>query len=216
GKSWQDVVPAVVVTDRFRNLQKVHGFQGPIDDAFTTSFLCVRGTGTPWNDAVQKYADGDLKRFQREWHQFFRGDLPVKDGVDVNDEDINRFNLILFGDPASNSLIAQVIDRLPLKWNKDSIALNGKSYAAAEHVPALVYPSPLATHRYVVLNSGHTFHADDFRGTNALLYPRLGDYAVLKLKPTDKEPLGVEVTEAALFDEFWQFPASKSKGAGEK
>ena len=43
----------------------------------------------------------------------------------------------------------------------------------------LIYPNPLNANRYVVLNSGHTFHAADYRGTNALLYPRLGDYAVL-------------------------------------
>ena len=56
----------------------------------------------------------------------------------------------------------------------------------------------------MVLNSGHTFHAADFQGTNALLYPRLGDYAILKLAPTDKDPLAVEVATAGLFDDFWQ------------
>ena len=50
-------------------------------------------------------------------------------------------------------------------------------------------PNPLNASRYVVLNTGHTFHAADFQGTNALLYPRLGDYAVLKLQPTQADPL---------------------------
>src|SRR5687767_15243023 len=38
-----------------------------------------------------------------------------------------------------------------------------------------------------VLNSGHTFHAKDFQGTNALLYPRLGDYALLKVTSPEKD-----------------------------
>jgi hypothetical protein len=68
----------------------------------------------------------------------------------------------------------------------------------------LIYPSPLAAGRYVVLNSGHTFRARDFEGTNALLYPRLGDHAVLKLVPDKKDPLAVEVVTAGLFDDFWR------------
>src|SRR5262249_15362746 len=55
---------------------KYPGVQGPIDDAFTRPFLCVRGTGTPWNPAVQAYADASLKRFAAEWPRFFRGELP--------------------------------------------------------------------------------------------------------------------------------------------
>jgi hypothetical protein len=39
------------------------GVQGPIDDAFTGPFLCVRGTGQPWNPAVGVWADASLRRF---------------------------------------------------------------------------------------------------------------------------------------------------------
>ncbi len=167
-------------------------------------FLCVRGTGKAWHPATQRYADANLKRFQEEWDKFLRGDLPIKDDTEVTDEDFARKHLILFGDPASNSLIAHVLDSLPLKWTRENITLAGKTATAADHMPVLIYPSPLATGRYVVLNSGHTFHAADFRGTNALLYPRLGDYALLRLAPTEKEPLGTEVVTAGLFDDFWQ------------
>src|SRR5262249_27625468 len=107
-------------------------------------------------------------------------------------------------DPASNSLIAQVLPRLPLKWTREQITLADKTAAAGSHVPVLIYPSPLNGDRYVVLNSGHTFHTADFEGTNALLYPRLGDYALLKLAPTEKAPLAVDVVMAGLFDDSWQ------------
>ena len=116
-------------------------------------------------------------------------------------------NLILFGDPGSNSVLGQAMPGLPFRWAKDKIAWNGIDYAAVEHVPVLIYPSPFAANRYLVLNSGHTFHADDFKGTNALLYPRLGDYALLKCAGDKKEPLAVEVVEAGLFDDFWRWPA---------
>jgi pimeloyl-ACP methyl ester carboxylesterase len=205
GGRWRAVLPQKLVTERARRAQKVTGLQGPIDDAFTDAFLCVRGTGErPWNAAAQKNAEANLRRFAQEWAKYLRGKLPVKDDVDVSDEDIATKHLILFGDPGSNSLIANVVDDLPLTWTRESITLAGKRYDAADHVPVLIYPSPLNPSRYVVLNSGHTFHAADFRGTNALLYPRLGDYAVLKLAPTEKDPLAATVAVAGLYDDYWQ------------
>jgi dienelactone hydrolase len=202
---WRAVMPQKLAADRARRLQKVTGLQGPIDDAFMESFLCVRGTGKPWHDAVQKHADGALDRFQQEWDKFMRAKLPVKDDVDVTDDDIASRHLILFGDPASNSLIGDALDHLPLQWTDKSLTLaDGRSFSSTEHLPILIYPSPFNTGRYLVLNSGHTFRAADFRGTNALLYPRLGDYAVLKLAPTAKDPMGADVAAAGLFDDDWQ------------
>jgi pimeloyl-ACP methyl ester carboxylesterase len=201
---WSTILRERLLYDMERRPYKTPGLTGPIDDAFTTAFLCVRGTGKPWHPAMQKYADDNLKRFQAEWSKYLRGDLPIKDDTEVTSEDIANRSLILFGDPASNSLIAQVVDALPLEWTRERIVLAGQTVSAADHVPALISPSPLNARRYVVLNSGHTFHAPEFEGTNAQLYPRLGDYALLKPAPTEKDPLAVEVVTAGLFDDFWQ------------
>jgi dienelactone hydrolase len=205
GGRWTSVRPQKLFNERVRRIQKVNGLQGPIDDAFMDSFLCVRGTGKhPWHSATQKYAEANLKRFAREWSKYLRGELPIKDDFEVDDNDIARKHLVLFGDPASNSLIADVVDDLPLQWTKENITMAGKKYDAAEHVPVLIYPNPLNAQRYVVLNSGHTFHAADFEGTNALLYPRLGDYAVLKLAPTKKDPLRATIAVSGLYDDYWR------------
>jgi predicted esterase len=201
---WAGVLPERLATDRARAPQKVSGLQGPIDDAFMAPFLCVRGTGKPWHEATRRYAEANLERFRAEWSQFLRGELPVKDDVDVGPEDLAGRHLVLFGDPASNSLIEQVLPGLPLRWTKERLSLGGADYDAAGHVPVLIYPSPLAADCYVVLNSGHTFHAADFRGNNALLYPRLGDFAVLKLAAGKDDPLAAEVLQAGLFDDHWR------------
>jgi hypothetical protein len=222
--AWHSVLPQKLAAGRLRHLQKITGLHGPIDDAFMDGFVCVRGTGKPHHPSVQRYADAALERFQREWDKYLRGKLPVKDDIEITEEDLARKNLILFGDPGSNSLIAQMLDSVPLTWTPRAITLadgntgtgpggpdraiaagDGRAFAAGEHVPILIYPSPFNTGRYVVINSGHTFHAADFHGTNALLYPRLGDYAVLKLTPSAKEPLAAEVVAAGLFDDNWRF-----------
>ncbi len=176
------------------------GVQGPIDDAFTTPFLCVRGTGPPWNSTVQTWADASLNRFASEWDRYFRGRLPVKNDTDVTEDDVRRCNLILFGDPGSNPWIAKVLPHLPLTWTKDEFEFHGARYAAADHVAILIQPNPLATDRYVVLNSGHTFGEKELASLNYLLFPRLGDWAVLKLP--DRVPIS-----AGYFDEQWRFAA---------
>jgi len=201
---WTGVLPQRLYVDHQRKPRKSHGMQGPIDDAFMDGFLCVRGTGKPWNEAMHKHASKELERFAAEWDKFLRGELPIKDDVDVTEEDMTTKHLILFGDPSSNSLIGQALGGLPLKWTKDAIEFAGKKYAAADHLPVMIYPSPLNTAKYLVLNSGHTFKAADFQGTNALLYPRLGDYAILKPTPNAKDPQAAEVVTAGLFDDSWQ------------
>jgi predicted esterase len=201
---WGVVLPEKLAIDRLRRPQKFTDLQGPIDDAFMGPFLCVRGNPLDaWNRVPQDYADATLERFRVEWSKFLRGDLPVKTDVEVTPADIAGRHLILFGDPGSNRLIREVLPSLPLKWTKDGITFRGKTYAAGSHLPALIFPSPLAANRYVVLNTGHTFHAKDFLGTNALLYPRLGDHAILKIDPERRNAFDAEVVQAGLFDEFW-------------
>ena len=188
------------------------GLQGPIDDAFTSPFLCVYGTGQPWNTEIQTYAQANLRRFAEEWHHYFRGELPIKADTAVTDEDLRTRHLILFGDPGSNLWIAKVLPQLPLTWTKESLQLGSQRRSSAEHLPALIVPNPLpgAGDHYLVINSGHTFRESDLAKFNYLLFPRWGDWAVLKVNPpkSANEPLEDNVLEAGYFDEHWQFSES--------
>lgn len=183
-------------------IEKAPGLQGPIDDAFTGPFLCVRGTREPWNADVQRWADARLAAFAALWNRYFRGDLPVKDDTAVTAEDIEGKNLILFGDPGSNRLLERWLNRLPLEWSRQEFALGGR-HAAAVHAPVLIAPNPENPRRYVVLNSGHTFDARALAGSNAQLYPRMGDWAVVRLAPE-----GDTVAASGFLDEQWK-PASR-------
>ncbi len=189
---------SIVIEENARR-DKHPGLQGPIDDAFTAPFLCVRGTGKPNQPRVQDWADARLKQFADDWARFMRGDLRIKDDIDVTDEDIAENHLILFGDPGSNRLIARVLPALPVTWTPTDLTLDGH-FPAADHAPVLVNANPLNRLRYVVINSGHTFGARDFKGTNALLYPRLGDYAVIRVGEPD------QVKVNGYFDERWKRP----------
>ena len=186
------------------------GLQGPIDDAFSEPFLCVRGTGKPWNSDVNAWASASLRRFEYEWARYMRGDLPVKNDTDVTEADVRDKHLILFGDPGSNSWIAKALPHLPVNWTPDDVGFHEEKYPAADHSPVFICASPLVANRYIVINSGHTFHEKDFAAFNYLLFPRLGDWAIMKTSPGSEQwqptspAFPEEVVRAGYFDELWQ------------
>lgn len=183
--------------------------QGPIDDAFSRKFLCVRGTGQAWNPAVGAWADAQLNRFTAEWRRHYHGDLPVKNDTEVTETDIRDANLILFGDPGSNPWIAKVLPQLPIKWTHDSLALGKRSHSSSDHGVQLICPNPLlgAANRYVVLNSGHTYHDSELR-FSYMVFPRLGDWAIMSVgKNPSSEGVSVvaeTVVDSGFFDEAWK------------
>ena len=190
------------------------GLQGPIDDAFARPFLCVRGTGKAWNPAVGAWADASLKRFADEWRRHYRGYLPIKDDTALTEDDVRRANLILFGDPGSNRWISKILPQLPIEWTRDTLQLGNDRYSATDHGVQLICPNrlPDAAGRYVVLNSGHTYHDSELR-FSYMVFPRLGDWAIVKVgdnPPDAPAPTVVEtVLDSGFFDEGWGNPSSR-------
>jgi dienelactone hydrolase len=164
---------------------KKPGLQGPIDDAFKEAFLVVRPTGRPENKDAGQYIADTMEQFRKEWAKYMRGEVRIKDDKAVTEDDIERYHLILFGDMQSNRLTKRLAPMLMRGW------------PTAPLVPVLIAPNPLNADRYVVFNSGHTFHEEEFKGTNALLYPRLGDYAMI-------HPTARQVMRGGVFDTEWR------------
>jgi dienelactone hydrolase len=185
-------------------VHKRHGLQGPIDDAFMDSFVCVRGEGTPWNAAAGKWSDATLEQFQTEFAQWMRGEVRMVEPEAVDDDLVARNHLVLFGDPGSNPLIEKVLGGLPIKWTKDTITIGDQSWSAKDHGVCLIFPNPMNRSKYVVLNSGHTFHAKEFQSTNANLFPRLGDIAVQKITDGASGKAEDVPVWSGIFNSRWQ------------
>ena len=186
--------------------RKRHGLQGPIDDAFLESFLCVRPTSRAANDMAGRYAEETLSVFMDDYSKYFRGEVRVTNDADVTASDIANHHLVLFGDPASNQVLRRVLGNLPLQWDPKQLSLGDTNYDAASHTVAMIYPNPLDMGRYVVLNSGHSFHANEMASTNAALFPRFGDYAVLRLRQPIGRTVESEIVTAGYLDENWKLP----------
>ncbi|HTA29568.1 MAG TPA: hypothetical protein VK731_03755, partial [Candidatus Cybelea sp.] len=191
-------------------LAKRHGLQGPIDDAFMDSFIMVRPNGNPQNKAVGEWTHSEMTNAITQWRLQFRGEPRVKDDTAITDADIASNNLVLWGDPDSNRLLAKIAAKLPIHWNRTSVRFGEKTFPADQFVPVMIYPNPLNPKRYVVLNSGFTF-SEVAHLSNALQTPKLPDYAVLDIStPRSARPMS-GVVDAGFFDEHWQLPASQEK-----
>lgn len=184
-------------------LRKRPGLTGPVNDAFLAPFVFVRPTGPPLNATVGAWAAAELAHATKMWRDIFRGEAPVKDDTAVSEEDIAGRNLILFGDPASNRLLARVLSGLPLRWDSRVLEFRGRSHDAAHHAPILIFPNPLNPARYVVLNSGIDFREHAY-GTNALQISKLPDHAVIDLREPPGPRWPGRIVEAGFFDEAWR------------
>jgi hypothetical protein len=184
-------------------LRKQSKLQGPIDDAFMDSFIVVRPTGKPMNSTAHTWIEDELAHATNEWRNQFRGDAIVRNDTDLWDEDIANNHLILWGDPESNKVLGRIAKKLPARWNRDTIRIAGKKFAADKFVPVLIFPNPLNPKHYVVLNSGFTF-CEYGRSSNALQIPKLPDYAVLDMTVDRKSRYPDGVALAGFFDERWQ------------
>jgi hypothetical protein len=182
-------------TNNPNQLRKTHGLQGPIDDAFMDAFIMVKPTGTPMNAAIGKWADAEMKHAVEHWRQQFRGDARVKADTDITEDDIKNNNLVLWGDPKSNAILAKIADKLPLKEFGDST------------VTLCIYPNPLNPKKYVVLNSGFTYREYAYLN-NARQVPMLPDYAIVDVSTPPNSRFPGKVVRAGFFDEKWQLQAN--------
>jgi hypothetical protein len=189
-------------------LRKRPGLQGPIDDAFLDSFLMVRPTGQPFNAKVGAWAAAEMKHAVEHWRKQFRGEARIKDDCAVTDADMAAHNLVLWGDPASNQILAKIADKLPIGWDRRQVRLGKETFAAENHVPLLIYPNPLNPKRYVVLNSGFTFREYDYLN-NARQTPKLPDFAVIDVNTPPSSRLPGKVVKAGFFDEEWKLPTKE-------
>ncbi|MGL4421812.1 MAG: prolyl oligopeptidase family serine peptidase, partial [Gemmataceae bacterium] len=139
------------VAEEPSGLRKRPGLQGPIDDAFMDRFIMVRPTGAAKNADLQKWTEREMQHAITHWRKQFRGDCIVKDDTAITAGDIASANLVVWGDPSSNSVLKSIAEKLVLPWP-----------AEPNQALILIQPNPLNPKKYLVLNSGFTFREYDY------------------------------------------------------
>ena len=194
------------VADNWPELRKHSGLSGPIDDAFLDPFLVVMPSRQCAHPRVQQWVRCESAGFIDRWRALFRGQPRVKLDRDVTAEDMQNYHLILWGDAESNSIISNTFaahKAATLDWTKNGIKIGEHTFDAASHVPALIYPNPLASNRYIVLNSGPTFRQAHDR-TNSLQNPHLPDWNIISLEEPPSASSPGRIAKCGFFDDGWQ------------
>jgi len=155
--------PLKVVLDQAKPsaLRKTPQLCGPFKDVHNSRFLFVYGTqGDPVENKMiyqQTAAAVD------EWRRFTKAvqllekekdPLMVRDR-DLDDEQRDKCNLVLIGTPRTNSVLARIADKLPIKFDGNNGYIVGNRKITGPGLGMnMIYPSPFNPNRYVVVKSG--------------------------------------------------------------
>ena len=136
-----------------RTGRKKPGVCGPLDDVRRRPQLIVYGT----QDSTQTEANRIVAEHMAGVN--YRADIhyPVKRDVEVVDEDLTRYSLVLIGNPDSNLVTARVIGELPVRFEPGALVFGQRRYEGEDVGISMIHPSPFNPDQYVVLHAGVTF-----------------------------------------------------------
>jgi hypothetical protein len=189
------------------NPKKMDG-PGPIETAFMKRFTVVLPDKKGKFPQVDQWVKSESQHFIKRWRSLMRGDPKVIIASQKLPE--HPGELILWGDPTSNSRIASITSHLSVKWEGSKLTIGSQSFDSSNHVASLIqgWDTKEDWHKVVVLNSGLTFREAHDK-TNSLQNPKLPDWAILDItQPPNAESAG-KVVAADFFDEHWQVKKTK-------
>jgi len=134
---------------------KRKGLCGPVEEVFDQPFLLV--VGAAGDEAADEANFAKAKQWITDWDQFSDGVPRIALDSEVKEEDIERFNLVLIGEPSSNSVIARIADRLPIKIGDHQYEVAGRTYQGDDLGLVMCYPNPLAPDNYVAIYAGELY-----------------------------------------------------------
>ena len=134
-----------------QELRKTPKLCGPIREAYAGPFTIVYPGGAgPACDADRENA----KRLLQEWFEYAQGVAAFKSDAEISKADIGDRNLILCGSPATNRVLAQIADKLPIQIKADKYVAGEKEFPRAANGMQMIYPNPQNPSRYVLVVEG--------------------------------------------------------------
>jgi len=191
-------------------LRKTRAVCGPVSDVMNYPFVLVRGTSGSAEETAALAAMAG--RFAKDWYAYAEGRATVIRDTEVTPELMRNRNLVLFGLPETNELVARIAPKLPLRLSRTAVTLpDGKSFPVEGTGLVLTYPNPLAPYRYVLVCHGLPW--GEGRSPNHR-FDLLPDFAVYRAESLP----GIGINRylaAGLFDANWQYdPALTDFGGG--
>jgi poly(3-hydroxybutyrate) depolymerase len=179
---------------------------GPITDSYFDAVLHVYGTQDPKaTEALKRTAERSASGSPL-W--LWRVKQRVVADTEVSDALLQSHHLVLYATPGSNAVLERMNGKLPVAIDADSVALGNQRFTGRGVGVKLIYPSPLAPNRYVIVQAAPTTAGVD-GGRN--LPDFLPDYVVYDAATTATRPrLAFSSKQRPLamgyFDDRWQLP----------
>ena len=134
---------------------KRKGLCGPVEDVYNGPFTVIIGTGR--DESAKRQNAANARKWILEWDDFADGICPSKIDQEVTKEDIQTRNLVLFGTPKTNSVLAKLAAKLPLTIGEQEYTVAGKTYQGDDLGLVMCYPNPLAPEHYVSIYAGKLY-----------------------------------------------------------
>jgi hypothetical protein len=206
-------------------------------DALREPYLLVVGTGGGAEAKLRALAADTINAIQNGGMTtpIDLSTVPVKTDAEVTADDMKRANLVLFGDERTNSIIAKINDRLPIRLDAGRIISGERTFSYPDQGLIMVYPNPLEPTRKVVVVTGAIFKGYLLTDKNLAAapfpknlpahgFPMLGDWIIFRENGKavakvgrDLEGLNNAVVEGGWFDAAWRrggpgCPAASDRG----
>jgi len=138
-------------------VSKRPGLSGPLWDIYSSFCLLVYGTNSK---------DKSLIKVSRKCAESFsnpvwmsRMNFKIVPDKDVSNKDVTENNVVLFGNPETNEVLARMLDKLPIQANANNVSARNVKYSGDNVGFVLIYPNPLNQEKYIAVFSGNTANA---------------------------------------------------------
>jgi poly(3-hydroxybutyrate) depolymerase len=121
---------------------------GPILDIQNTPYMVVIGTISK-DTLMDKMIKLKSSFVIGDWKISQKYEPRVKKDIDVTDEDMKMYSLILFGGAEDNSITKKISEKIPFKVMNDEIRVDDKTFKVKDAILCTAYPNPFNRERYI-------------------------------------------------------------------
>jgi hypothetical protein len=183
-------------------LRKTKNLYGPMKRAYFEPFILVYGTTGDSSSTENNLHQARMQSYT--WWYRANGFVEVLPDTEVTKKIIKDYNLILFGNPVTNSILKWISYRLPLHIEEGRVIAD-QDTIMGDLCLIEIYPNPLNPDKFVLVYSPTSKEAEKLMGLFTPLYAGSGlpDFIVYDKAVLKYGWAGVVAT--GFFDKDWKF-----------
>ena len=182
-----------------QEVMKKPALAGLIGDVKTTPFMIVVGTRSE-DPLARRFLTLRAEGERDDWQDWQHWMPRYKRDIDVTEEDMAAYSLILYGGPEENAVTAALIPDLPLEITPDAVSVDGVRFEARDAAVGLVCPNPRNPNRYVLVKAATSalglYHLNQI--------PNEYDFAIVDGRAPAEGETGEVWVAAGRFDRNWR------------